>query len=199
MTSNCLKCGMPRSPNSNACLFCNAPLKSTAQTASSTSRPFQASAASYRPIGPKEAFISWLLEVTLMIFTLGIGGLIWSFVLALSGQTPASRIRDDVYVSVRTGRQASAWKLLLRQVMLFLSLAYILSGLVIGFGVLLDIGGYWIATRVIPGILIAIMVMDVVMIFTPFRRRLIDWALGIRFVDGAGHSYKSYQPGTRGF
>lgn len=134
-----------------------------------------------------------------MVLTLGLGGLIWSLFLVRSGQTPAGKVRDEVFVSIKSGRQAPAWKLILRQLLMFLSISYLVLGLVMGFGIVLDVGGYWIATRVIPGILLGLMVIDVLFIFSPFKRRLIDWALGIRFVDGEGHSFRSYQPNTRGF
>lgn len=134
-----------------------------------------------------------------MVFTLGVGGLIWSMFLARLGQTPAGKIRDEVFVSIRTGKQASAWKLVVRQLLMFLSILYLVLGLVMGFGIVLDVGGYWIATRVIPGILLGLMIIDVLFIFSPFKRRLIDWALGIRAVDGGGYSFRSYQPENRGF
>lgn len=132
-----------------------------------------------------------------MTVTLGIGGLIWSWVVAFSGQTPAGKLRDELMVNVRSGKRAPAWKLIIRQTLLFAALAWLILGAIIGYGVLVDVGGYWIATLVIPLVLAAVMVLDVALIFTPMRRRLIDWVLAIKIADGNGYSFRNFKaPGA---
>ena len=199
MTSKCPKCSMPMSPGSLNCPFCKSSRPVAPVAPATPTQRFRATTSSYQPVTKKDVFLNWLVEFALMVFTLGVGGLIWSLFLVRFGQTPAGKIRDEVFVSIRNGKQASAWKLILRQLLMFLSIVYLVLGLVMGFGIVLDVGGYWIATRVIPGTLLGLMIIDVLFIFTPFKRRLIDWALGIRSVDGGGYSFRSYQPETRGF
>jgi hypothetical protein len=135
-----------------------------------------------------------LLDLVLLVVTLGIGGLIWSIVLAFSGQTPAGRIRDQVLVSVKNSMQAKPWKLILRQLLTLAGLSYLILTVISGFSILIDVGGYYFATYGIPGIILGLLLLDSLLLLTPMRRRLIDWALAIRWTDGNGHSFRNYKP-----
>ena len=212
MTSNCSKCSMPLS-GASACKFCGTAAQSVSPPSvpsalggltnlanSGYPSPMVGSAASFGASGTANSasqLRSLAYEVVLMTVTLGIGGLIWSWVVAFSGQTPAGKLRDELMVNVRSGKRAPAWKLIIRQTLLFAALAWLILGAIIGYGVLVDVGGYWIATLVIPLVLAAVMVLDVALIFTPMRRRLIDWVLAIKIADGNGYSFRNFKaPGA---
>lgn len=198
MTSSCTRCGMPLDPGSNSCRFCNTSSVPAARVmtlpTSPTRTPFRASGAAFRIRGKFEDLVLHLLDLLLFLLTLGIGGLIWSIVLAFSGQTPAGKIRDQVLVNVKNSGQAAAWKLVLRQSLTFIGIAYLILTLLSGFAAVFDVGGYYFATYVIPGIILGLMLIDTLLLLTPFRRRLVDWALAIRWTDGNGHSFRNYKP-----
>lgn len=200
MTSSCTRCGMPLDPGSGSCRFCNTssvpatPVMSA--PTSPTSTPFRASGAAFRIRGKFEDLVLHLLDLLLLLVTLGIGGLIWSIVLAFSGQTPAGKIRDQVLVNVRNSTQAAAWKLILRQSLTFIGVAYLILTVLSGFAVVFDVGGYYFATFGIPGIIFGLLLLDTLLLLTPMRRRLVDWALAIRWTDGNGHSFRNYKPQT---
>lgn len=134
-----------------------------------------------------------LLDLALLTLTLIIGGILWSVVAALAGQTPAGKIRDQVLVSVRTNAQAPTWRIVLRQVISALSICYVALLAVNGTTVLIDVGGYYIATYVIPYSILGLIVIDGLFTITPIRRRLVDWLLALRWVDGQGHSFRDYK------
>jgi hypothetical protein len=200
MTSSCTSCGMPLESGSGSCRFCNTSSLQSASTMtpprSSTKTPFRASGAAFRERGKFEDLAIHLLDLLLLLVTLGIGGLIWSIVLAFSGQTPAGKIRDQVLVNVRNSSQAAAWKLILRQTLTFIGIAYLVLTVLSGFAIVFDVGGYYFATYGIPGIILGLLIVDTLLHLTPMRRRLVDWALAIRWTDGNGHSFRNYKPQT---
>ena len=184
---------MPVTPG-GACGFCGTTTAiPTAQTGSTPAASFTATTASFRARGKFEDLLLYVYDLLLMVFTLLLGWLIWALVASGSGQTPAGKLRDQVLISVKTRSQAQAWKLIIRAVVSLATVAYLGLLLINGFAVVIDIGGYYFATYGIPGIILALVVADLVFVFTPFRRRLIDWALGIRWVDGEGHSFRNYK------
>lgn len=195
MTSSCSRCGMPVDQVSGSCRFCGtSSATSVAPMSPPVNQPFRASGASYRARGKFEDLMLHLLDLVLLVVTLGIGGLIWSIVLAFSGQTPAGRIRDQVLVSVKNSMQAKPWKLILRQLLTLAGLSYLILTVISGFSILIDVGGYYFATYGIPGIILGLLLLDSLLLLTPMRRRLIDWALAIRWTDGNGHSFRNYKP-----
>ena len=200
MTSSCTRCGMPLDPGSGRCRFCNAsPLPATpvmTPPIAPTSTPFRASGAAFRSRGKFEDLVLHLLDLLLLLLTLGIGGLIWSIVLAFAGQTPAGKIRDQVLVNVKNSSQASAWKVILRQSLAFFGLVYLVITVLSGFAVLIDVGGYYFATYGVPGIILGLLLIDTLLLLTPMKRRLVDWVLAIRWTDGNGHSFRNYKPQT---
>lgn len=200
MTSSCTRCGLPLDTGSGSCRFCNSNSLPAAPAmtppTSETSTPFRASGASFRLRGKFEDLVLYLLDLLLLLVTLGIGGLIWSIVLAFSGQTPAGKIRDQVLVNIKNSSQASAWKLILRQSLTFIGVAYLILTVLSGFTVVIDVGGYYFATYGVPGIILGLLMIDSLLLLTPMRRRLIDWALSIRWTDGNGHSFRNYKPQT---
>lgn len=197
MTSSCARCGMALDSSTGACRFCNSPpstISPTPPSVYSAAAPFRASGAAFRIRGKFEDFVLHLMDLSLFLVTLGIGGLIWSIALAFSGQTPAGKIRDQVLVNVRDSSQAAAWKLILRQSLTFLGMGFLVLTLFNGFAVLIDVGGYYFATFGIPGIILGLFLIDSLLLLTTFRGRLIDWVLAIRWADGNGHSFRNYKP-----
>jgi uncharacterized RDD family membrane protein YckC len=57
-----------------------------------------------------------LLEVFLMIFTLGLGWLVWSAIVFGRGQTPAKQLLGMRAVTLRTGQRAGWGRMFLREV-----------------------------------------------------------------------------------
>ncbi len=195
MTSSCSRCGMPSDPSSSSCRFCgtaSAPLQSPA--ASTPSQPFRASGTAFRSRGKFEDLFLHGLDLLLFVLTLGIGALIWSLIAAMVGQTPAGKLRDQVLVNVKNSIQAKPWKLIVRQLVTYLALGFIVATLINGFEVLVDVGGYYFSTYAIPGIVFGFIVVDTLPLLTPMRRRLVDWILAIRWTDGNGHSFRNYKP-----
>jgi len=139
-----------------------------------------------------------IIDVVLAAVTAGIGWLVWTAVLFTKRQTPAGRLRDKVIVDARTARLASPGKYVARQVVLVLMFAYVVAGFFWGFGVILDIGGFWINTFVIPVTISAVITADILWIFLPPRRRLIDLILRTDVVEGQGISYLDNSPVSRG-
>jgi hypothetical protein len=139
-----------------------------------------------------------IIDVVLAAVTAGIGWLVWTAVLFTKRQTPAGRLRDKVIVDAGTARLASPGKYVARQVVLVLMFAYVVAGFFWGFGVILDIGGFWINTFVIPVTISAVITADILWIFLPPRRRLIDLILRTDVVEGQGISYLDNSPVSRG-
>lgn len=195
MTSSCSRCGMPSDSAASSCRFCGtASVATQSVQTNAPAQPFRASGAAYRARGRFEDLLLHGLDLLLFFFTLGIGALVWSVVAAFSGQTPAGKLRDQVLVNVKNSIQAPAWKLVVRQLVTYTALGFIVLSAVNGFGVLIDVGGYYFSTYGIPGLIFGFIILDVLLLLTPLRRRLIDWILAIRWTDGNGHSFKNYKP-----
>ena len=184
---------MPLVAAPNQCNFCGLSVAAASEPTSVTQAKFRAGTGGYRIRGKLEDLGLNLLDLLLVLITLVVGGMIWSVFTALSGQTPAGKIRDQVLVSVRDAAQAPAWKIIIRQLTSAASIAYVALTVINGFGVVIDVGGYYFATYVIPGLLLSAILLDLLASVTPLRRRLLDWALAIRWADGEGHSFRNYK------
>jgi uncharacterized RDD family membrane protein YckC len=64
---------------------------------------------------PARRFGGYLLEGLLAVVTLGIGWLVWSFVVFGRGQTPAKQILNVRTVTLRTGRHSSWGRMFVRE------------------------------------------------------------------------------------
>lgn len=184
---------MPVESNASSCRLCGAAVLHSAQASSSQQPKFQPKSESFVPRGKFDDLILHLLDLLLMTVTLIVGGLIWSVVIAFSGQSPAGQIRDKVIINLRTNQQAPAWKIIIGQAFSAFSIVYLAMLLFNGFTPFIDVGGYYFATYFIPSFFLGIIVLDLAFTLTPFRRRFIDWALAIRWVDGGGYSYRNYK------
>ena len=191
--SKCVKCGMPVDSSAASCRLCGAPVTKSAETTTSQQAKIRPKSGSFVPRGRFDDLILHLLDLLLMTVTLIVGGLIWSFVIAFSGQSPAGQIRDKVLINLRTNQHAPAWKIIFRQSFTALSIAYIAMLIFNGFTPFIDVGGYYFATYLIPSFFLVVIALDLLFTLAPFRRRLVDWALAIRWVDGGGYSYRNYK------
>lgn len=185
---------MPLAPGAATCVGCGAGSLSPV-TASIPTAPVTFS---YGGVSSWERILGVTIDVVLAAVTAGIGWLIWTAALFAKRQTPAGRLRDKVVVDARTARLASPGKYVARHVVSVLMFAYVVAGIFWGFGVVLDIGGFWINTFVIPITLSLVIAADILWVFLPPRRRLIDVILGTNVVDGQGISYLDSSPVSGG-
>jgi hypothetical protein len=183
---------MPVDSSAASCRLCGAPVTKSLETPGQQAK-FKPKSESLFPRGRFDDLILLLLDLLLMTVTLIIGGLIWSVVIAFSGQSPAGQIRDKVIINLRTNQQAPALKIMIRQAFTALSIAYIAMLIFNGFTPFIDVGGYYFATYFIPSFFLGLIALDLLFTLTPFRRRLIDWALAIRWVNGDGYSWRNYK------
>lgn len=193
-SQNCSQCGIPLGPGDARCSRCGVGL-ATPRTGSS---PVPPATFSYGGVSSWEKLLGIVVDGALGAVTAGIGWLIWTAVLFPKRQTPAGRLRDMVVVDSRTARLASALKYAARQIVLALMYVYMVSGFFWGFGLVLDIGGFWINTFVIPVALSGLVAIDILWVFLPSRRRLIDVILHTNVVEGQGISFLESAPTNRG-
>ena len=176
---------MPLAPGSSSCPRCG-----TGVVAATTSpMPVAPVTFSYGGVSSWERILGIVIDVALASVTAGIGWLVWTAFLFPKRQTPAGRLRDTVVVDSKTARLASPVKYLARQGVCVLMFVYLVAGFFWGFGVVLDIGGFWINTFVIPISLSLLIALDISWVFLPSRRRLIDVILRTNVVEGQGISY----------
>lgn len=67
---------------------------------------------------PQARLGAYLVDIGLLIVTLVIGWLIWSFFTWQTGQTPAKRLMRQVVIDARTGKQFTWVQMLLREFVL---------------------------------------------------------------------------------
>ena len=67
---------------------------------------------------PQARLGAYLVDIALLIVTLVIGWLIWSFFTWQTGQTPAKRLMRQVVIDARTGKQFTWVQMLLREFVL---------------------------------------------------------------------------------
>jgi uncharacterized RDD family membrane protein YckC len=138
-----------------------------------------------------DRFVAMAADLALAVLTGGIGWLVWTAVLAKKGQTPAKKLRDHVVISSRTARVVGVGRFLAREIIVSAMFLYLVVGALWGFGLIIDVGGYWINSWVIPIVLCLAIVADIMWLFLPARRRLVDVILGTNVVHGEGYSYQS--------
>jgi hypothetical protein len=181
---------MPLAPGAATCSGCGTaslnPVTASIPTAPVTF--------SYGGVSSWERILGVTIDVVLAAVTAGIGWLVWTAVLFSKRQTPAGRLRDKVIVDSKTARLASPGKYVARQVVVVLMFTYLVAGFFWGFGVVLDIGGFWVNTFVIPITLSLVIAVDILWVFLPPRRRLIDVILRTNVVEGQGISYLDSAP-----
>lgn len=96
----CGSCGRERGAGI-ACQFCG---------------QLEGAPASVHLASPGKRFGGYLLEGVLLVFTLGIGWLIWALIVFARGQTPAKHLLGMKVVRLRTGQRATWGTMFLREV-----------------------------------------------------------------------------------
>jgi hypothetical protein len=61
---------------------------------------------------------------------------------------------------------------------------YVACGAVWGYGLLIDVGGYWLHSQAIPSVILGLIFLDLMFLTLPGHRRGIDWIFKLRI----GHS-----------
>lgn len=169
---HCAICGTPLPPGSFGCSSCVARPRSTEVRSHVGASPSPAQAAL--------RFVSSLaVDFLLGVFTLGLGWLVWALFLLPRSQTPAGRMFQLRIVDVPTLDVPGLAKQLFRLVMVFLGGVYLVAGALWGYGLLVDIGPYWVNSRAIPAFVLGLIVIDMLALALPGRRRLIDRILGL--------------------
>jgi uncharacterized RDD family membrane protein YckC len=104
-----------------------------------------------------------VLDATLMVFTLGIGWVIWSFIVWGEGQTPAKKILKLRTINFTNGRPASWGHMGIREALVptAVSIASAITGGLIGFAWIIveiifyftknqrTLRDYWVKTAVV--------------------------------------------------
>ena len=84
----------------------------------------------------------YLLESVIVIFTLGIGWLIWALIVYKDGQTPAKQVLGMRVVNLQTGRHASWGRMFLREFVAKFVVA-LLAALTLGIGAIVYFWLLW--------------------------------------------------------
>lgn len=119
------------------------------------------------------------LDFFLGILTLGLGWLVWAVVLFGRRQSPAGQILGVVVVDHGTEVSARGLTYGLRLFLVFSFSVYLVAGAVWGYGLLIDVGGYWLHSQAIPFAMLTILFIDLVLIAFPGHRRGVDRLLGL--------------------
>ncbi len=138
-----------------------------------------------------DRFVAIGVDVALAVLTGGIGWLVWTALLAKKGQTPAKKLRDHVVINSKTARVVGTGRFFARELIVASMFAYLVAGGIWGYGLIIDVGGYWINSWVIPIVIAVVIAVDIAWMFMPARRRLIDVILSTNIVHGEGYSYQS--------
>lgn len=171
-SSQCAHCSVAAPPplGSGPALYTRAP-KPPSLPASPRGRQGQAPSRSQRVVRRVLAFV---VDVVLGIVTVGVGWLIWAGLVLRRSQTPAGGLFRITLVDSVSGLPLNAWRMILRTAVSFLFGLYVVAGLLWGFGLLIDVGGYSLHSRLIPGLILALIAFDVIALFFPGQRRGID-------------------------
>lgn len=183
---NCGACGMPLAPGAGACARC-----ATAVVAPLATGPVVPQTFRHGGLSAGDRFVAMGVDVALAVLTGGIGWLVWTALLAKKGQTPAKKLRDHVVINSQTARVVSTGRFFARELIVASMFMYLVVGAIWGYGLIIDIGGYWINSFVIPLVIAMVIAVDIAWMFMPARRRLIDVVLSTNVVHGEGYSYQT--------
>jgi len=183
---SCPRCQRPFRPGSSQCGHCSMPapasmgsgpaLRTSAPQppsppASPRGRQGQAPSRSQTVVRRVLAFV---VDVVLGIVTVGVGWLIWAGLVLRRSQTPAGSLFRFTLVDSVSGLPLGAWRMILRTTVSFLFGLYVVAGLLWGFGLLIDVGGYSLHSRLIPGLILTLLAFDLIALFFTGQRRGID-------------------------
>jgi len=111
--------------------------------------------------------LAFVVDVVLGIVTVGVGWLIWAGLVLRRSQTPAGSLFRFTLVDSVSGLPLGAWRMILRTTVSFLFGLYVVAGLLWGFGLLIDVGGYSLHSRLIPGLILTLLAFDLIACFFP--------------------------------
>lgn len=177
---------MPLAPGALACSQC-----ATAVVAPTATGPVAPQTFRHGGLSAGDRFVAMAADVALAVLTGGLGWLVWTAFLAKKGQTPAKKLRDHVVINSKTARVVGTGRFIARELIVAAMFLYLVVGAIWGYGLIIDVGGYWINSWVIPIVLTLVIVTDVAWMFMPARRRLVDVILSTNVVHGEGYSYQT--------
>lgn len=125
---------------------------------------------------------SLVTDLVIGVFTLGVGWIVWAALQVSRRQSPAGRFFGLSLVSSATGDLASVGRAVIRLVWVTAFSVYLIAGALWGYGLLIDVGGYWLNSRAIPALVLGILAIDVALLAAPGHHRGIDRMLRTRVV-----------------
>ena len=179
-SANCPACGFPLAPGASGCSRCGALVGavsiSAGDSAPTTSDP---------RLSRGDRLLATGLDAVVWALTAGLGWLIWSLIVAKRRQTPAKIVRHHWVINPASGSGASLIRYITRTIISFLELSYVVAGIIWGYGVIIDIGGYWFNSFILPAIILSLIAADFLWILLPGQTRLLDRLLGTHVVHQA--------------
>lgn len=139
-----------------------------------------------RSVDRLNRFVGIGLDISLWVLTAGLGWLVWTLVLASRRQTPAKLLRRHSVIDPVTKRPLSSLKFFARTAISFVEISYIVAGIIFGYGVIIDVGGYWFNSFIFPGVILSLIATDFFLLLTPAKRRLLDLVLTSQVVHKSG-------------
>ena len=173
---SCSRCQRPLAPGSLQCSHC-------APTASASPKPTTTVSSAnvwHRPL------VSLLVDFFLGALTLGVGWLVWALVIFSRRQSPGGQLLGLTVVDHRTGGIPPSMAYGVRLFAVFAFSVYLVAGAVWGYGLLIDVGGYWLNSQVIPFVILAILTLDLALLAVPGHRRGIDRLLALSISSSPG-------------
>ena len=177
---------MPLAPGALACAKCAAAVVWPAAAGPVAPQTFR-----HGGLSPGDRFAAMGMDLALAVLTGGLGWLLWTAFLAKKGQTPAKKLRDHVVINSKTARVVGAGRLIARELIIAAMFLYLVVGGIWGYGPIIDVGGYWINSWVIPSVVVVAIAIDITWMFMPAHRRLVDVILSTNIVHGEGYSYQT--------
>jgi hypothetical protein len=169
----CSRCQRPLAPGSSQCSYCGG----GAPPSLPSEKPRAARTSSSTALGP---LVALPLDFLLGVLTLGLGWLVWALVIFARRQSPAGQILGVVVIDHLTGGPARGLTYGFRLILVFAFSLYLAAGAVWGYGLLIDVGGYWLHSQAIPFAMLGILFVDLALLALPGHRRGVDRLLGLR-------------------
>ena len=166
---SCSRCQRPLAPGSYQCSHCGGGSPAASPSPKRTSTSTVSSVNVWR-----HPFLSLLLDFLLGVLTLGLGWLVWALVIFARRQSPAGQLLGLTFVDHRSEGIPRSVTYSVRLFAVFAFSVYLVAGAVWGYGLLIDVGGYWLNSQAIPFVILTILIVDLVLLAFPGRRRGID-------------------------
>ena len=175
--TNCPSCKFPRAPGAHACGNCGTLFVEPGIAPAPT-----VSDAGDSRLSRRDRLGAIALDLGIWLLTAGLGWLVWTLIVAKRRQSPAKILLHHKVVNPSTGYPSTITKYLVRTGVTFIELFYLVAGMIWGFGVLVDVGGYWVNTFILPIFFVAVIAADFLWLILPGQTRLLDRALGTQVI-----------------